>query len=391
MVLALIVSVAACATVAEQAVEAGAGKAMKPPASTSTTPPTAAPTTTTVPVQVQFQPATGTDDARPDAGVQVAVSGGRLTSLAVTSAAGPVDGSYDGGTFTPAHALGFGQRYTATATVLSEDDQRTVWTSTFTTLTPTTTMSADMAPSEGATVGSGMPIIVWFSSPVPAEARATVASWFVVSSAPAVEGAWRWIDDSTMHWRPRTYWPAHTQVVVQADLAGHAIGDAWFTASLTQSFATGDAHVITIDAAAHQMVAYDNGQAVRVMPISTGRDAYPTASGTDLIMEKFDSFEMDSTSAGITGADAYNVTVQDAQRLTYSGTFIHAAPWNTQLGEANISHGCVNASNEDAAWMMDFTLMGDPVQIVNTSEQVAPGNGWGDWNIPAAEWAQPLS
>jgi lipoprotein-anchoring transpeptidase ErfK/SrfK len=395
VVLALVVSVAACTTVAEQAVVAGAGKALKPPAGAapglaagraSTAPTTTAPTTTTTPVQVQFQPAPGAADARPDGGVHVAVGGGRLTSFTVNSAAGPVEGTYAGGDFTPAHPLGFGQAYTATATVVTDSGRREVRSASFSTLTPAATISAEMAPGDGATVGSGMPVIVWFSSPVPAEARATVASWFTVSSAPAVEGGWRWIDDSTMHWRPRDYWPAHTQVVVQADLAGHAAGDHWFTTSLSQSFATGEAHVITIDAAAHQMVAYENGQAVRVMPISTGRDAYPTASGIDLIMEKFDTFEMDSTSAGITGADAYDVTVADAQRLTNSGTFIHAAPWNSQLGEANISHGCVNASNADAAWMMDFTLMGDPVQIVNTAVQVEPWNGWGDWNVPFDQW-----
>lgn len=40
---------------------------------------------------------------------------------------------------------------------------------------------------------------------------------------------------------------------------------------------------------------------------------------------------VDSTSVGIYGADAHNVVVADAQRLTNSGTFIHAAPWNNLL------------------------------------------------------------
>ena len=95
---------------------------------------------------------------------------------------------------------------------------------------------------------------------------------------------------------------------------------------------------------------------------------------------------VDSTSVGIYGADAHNVVVEDAQRPTNSGTFIHAAPWNNSLGEANLSHGCINASNEDAQWMMDFTLIGDPVEISNTPERVAPGNGWGDWNLTAEQW-----
>ncbi len=89
---------------------------------------------------------------------------------------------------------------------------------------------------------------------------------------------------------------------------------------------------------------------------------------------------------GIYGAEAYNVVVDDALRLTNSGTFIHAAPWNGSLGEANLSHGCINASSEDAQWMMDFSYIGDPVEISNTPERLAPDNGWGVWNLTAEQW-----
>jgi lipoprotein-anchoring transpeptidase ErfK/SrfK len=263
--------------------------------------------------------------------------------------------------------------------------------STFSTLVPAAEISAEIYPSEGELVGIGMPVIVVFSSPVPLAARATLAARFAVSSVPAVEGGWRWLDETTMHWRPRVYWPAGTQVNVTANVAGSAVGDEWFTAPLSRSFAIGAHHRVTIDAATHQMVAYENGQPIRIMPISTGSDAYPTASGIDLIMEKHSLFEMDSSSVGITGSDAYLVTVADAQRLTYSGTFLHAAPWNTQLGQANTSHGCVNASEADAAWMMEFTLIGDPVEITGTPEQVSWGNGWGDWNIPFDQWVSTAS
>ena len=230
-------------------------------------------------------------------------------------------------------------------------------------------MSAEIVPGGGEVVGIGMPVIVTFSDEIPSEQQAAVAARLHVSSTPAVEGAWRWTNDYTVHWRPRTYWPAGTQVVVTTDLAGRGIGEQWFDYSPTEQFSVGDAQLITIDLATAQMVAYSNGQAVRTMPISGGRPEYPTAAGTNLIMEKHDTFEMDSTSVGIVGAEAYNVVVDNAQRLTNSGTFIHAAPWNDQLGQANISHGCVNASNEDAAWMMTFTRIGDPVEITQLDRE----------------------
>ena len=30
-----------------------------------------------------------------------------------------------------------------------------------------------------------------------------------VDSTPAVEGAWHWVDDKKLHYRPKEYWPAH--------------------------------------------------------------------------------------------------------------------------------------------------------------------------------------
>ena len=309
------------------------------------------------PMEVTFEPAPNALDVRPDTPVGISLRNGRLTSMSVISPSGPVPGAFSGGRFTPAAPLGFGQTYTVSGTAVSAAGDTEALRSTFTTLVPAAEISADIMPWEGEVMGVGMPVIVTFTSAVPATDRAALAARFAVSSAPAaVEGAWRWLDETTMHWRPRTYWPAGSLVSVTANVAGHAVGEEWFTAPLSRSFTIGADHRITIDATTHQMVAYENGQPVRIMPISTGKDAYPTASGIDLIMEKHSVFEMDSSSVGIGGSEAYLVTVADAQRLTNSGTFIHAAPWNGQLGEANLSHGCVNASNEDAAWMMEFTL-----------------------------------
>ncbi|MPY91661.1 MAG: L,D-transpeptidase family protein [Acidimicrobiia bacterium] len=389
LVLAVAGLVSACTPVGEQASgEAGAA----PPVGSTIAPgppTTAPPPTTTAPpsMSVSFEPPPNATGVRPDSPIIVLARHGELTSMSVVSPSGPVEGNYADGAFSPGRALEFGQTYTVTATARPWSGEPVTVRSVFSTLTPVAEITADIYPTDGEVVGIGMPVIVTFSSAVPAGARPGVTALFTVAAAPAVEGAWRWVDDTTMHWRPRTYWPAGTTVTVTGHLTGHAVGDEWFLASPTQTYAIGPAHRITIDAAAHQMVAYENEQPIRTMPISTGKDAYPTASGVDLIMEKHSSFEMDSSSVGIGGSEAYLVTVADAQRLTYSGTFLHAAPWNTQLGQANTSHGCVNASEADAAWMMEFTLIGDPVEISNTGEQVSWGNGWGDWNLPFEEWA----
>ena len=43
--------------------------------------------------------------------------------------------------------------------------------------------------------------------------------------------------------------------------------------------------------------------------------------------------------------EGYRTKIDYAQRITWSGQFIHAAPWSEGVqGSANVSHGCVNVS-----------------------------------------------
>ena len=52
-----------------------------------------------------------------------------------------------------------------------------------------------------------------------------------------------------------------------------------------------------------------------------------------------------------------------------------------------MSHGCVNVSPTDGQWFYDFTQIGDVVDVVGSPVQLEPTNGWGDWQIPWAQWA----
>ena len=48
----------------------------------------------------------------------------------------------------------------------------------------------------------------------------------------------------------------------------------------------------------------------------------------------------------------YVIDIEYAQRLTWGGEFIHAAPWSVgSQGSANVSHGCVGMSTADAGWL----------------------------------------
>jgi lipoprotein-anchoring transpeptidase ErfK/SrfK len=85
--------------------------------------------------------------------------------------------------------------------------------------------------------------------------------------------------------------------------------------------------------------------------------------------------------------EGYRTPIEYAQRLTHGGEFIHAAPWSVGAqGRTNVSHGCVNMSTSNAAWLFGITKMGDPVTIRGTERRLANGNGWTAWNVSWGQW-----
>ena len=100
---------------------------------------------------------------------------------------------------------------------------------------------------------------------------------------------------------------------------------------------------------------------------------------------------MDAETTGIkkTDPEYYRVEVEYAMRLTYSGEFIHAAPWSVESqGRANVSHGCTGMSTENAAWLFDITKRGDVVEVTGSERQMTLYNGYGDWNASFEEYAE---
>lgn len=164
---------------------------------------------------------------RPDRPVSVSVGAGpagRLTGVSLTSAAGtPISGSTsaNGQRWTSTGRLAPSTTYTVTAigtvaagtTGVGSTGRRT-----FTTVRPTASLRASVAPLDGSTVGVGMPLIVMFSAPV--TDRAAVERALHVTAGRHVAGSWNWIDATTVHYRPKAYWPAHTSVRLEADLVG---------------------------------------------------------------------------------------------------------------------------------------------------------------------------
>jgi lipoprotein-anchoring transpeptidase ErfK/SrfK len=259
-----------------------------------------------------------------------------------------------------------------------------------TTTTAPPQIHATLSPGDGEVVGVGMPATVTFDRAVGAADRPAVEARLSVTANPPVEGDWRWITPAIVHWRPSAYWSPGTVVGVHSDLRGLQVGGAQGADERTVQFRVGDAHVSTVDIAAHQMTVTSNGQVVRVIPMSAGRDRYPTHSGVHIALEKSKLVTMDSSTVGIPrdSPGGYYRKVAWATRLSYSGTYVHAAPWSAGAqGERNVSHGCINISTADAQWFYGFTQRGDVVSVVNSpSKPLLYDPGMADWNIPWDQW-----
>jgi lipoprotein-anchoring transpeptidase ErfK/SrfK len=250
---------------------------------------------------------------------------------------------------------------------------------------------ADIAPLDGETVGVGMPVIVTFD--VAVTNRAAIERTMKVTSVPAQRGAWHWLSANEVHWRPAAYWKAGSDVTVDLDINGVAAGGGIYgQESRHIEFHVGDAHVYKVDAQTHQMRVLENGRLLRTIPITTGKEGFTTRSGTKVIIEKHRVKRMNSETVGIAEGNPEYYDIDDveyAMRLTYSGEFIHAAPWSVgDQGRANVSHGCTGLSTADAGWLYAMTLRGDVVEYVGTDRPMTFSNGWGDWNMSFGEYRQ---
>jgi lipoprotein-anchoring transpeptidase ErfK/SrfK len=246
-----------------------------------------------------------------------------------------------------------------------------------------------VVPLPGETVGVGMPVVVAFD--VPVTDRASIEEHLSVTSRPAQPGSWHWLSDREVHFRPKRYWKPGTRVSVDVDINSVPAGGGVYGQESRQvDFRVGDAHIYRVDMRTHRMRVTSNGKLVRTIPITTGEQPkFTTRSGTKVIMEKFDSLRMNSETVGIPAGspDAYDLdNVQWAMRLTYSGEFIHAAPWSAgSQGYANVSHGCTGMSTADAGWLYSMSRRGDVVEYVGSDREMEPGNGYAEWNL---SWSQ---
>lgn len=323
--------------------------------------------------------------------IVVTASDGQLAEVSVMGPKGPVKGdlSADGTVWTAKRpTLAFGSTYTVEATAIDPRGVATNHTDEFRTLEPKDFFSGRLAPGEGAIVGVGMPITVTFDREI--KNKDEVERALVVYTPTPLEGAWSWNGPDTVEFRPKDYWPGNIDVTVDLNLKGvQGSKGVYGQGNRSTTFSIGPSMITKVDAQTHQAKVFRDGEKVRTIPITTGKAGFETRSGVKVIVSKERTRVMDAATGGTEESDPeyYRIEVEYAMRVTYTGEFVHAAPWSVgSQGYANVSHGCIGMSTSNAQWLYDQTNVGDVVEVTGTSNPQNLGNGITIWNETWDEW-----
>jgi lipoprotein-anchoring transpeptidase ErfK/SrfK len=343
--------------------------------------------------QVRITPVDGTAKARPDQGITVAATGGKLDQVSVVSGNKPVPGA-----FNPDHTqwkttwtLKPGAAYAVNASGKSPEGKAVNATSKFTAQKATQTFSiSDVTPMPGEKVGVGMPIIVTFDKAI--ANRAYVEKALEVKADKNDVGAWHWISDQQVVYRTQKYWQPHQNITFTAHMAGvRGLKGVYGTQDVTKSFKIGASNITVANSKTHYMKV-DHDGTVKKFPISTGMGTtreYTTASGIHLTKEKAPMVHMVSPGRKKGDPGYYSEDIPLAVRISDRGEYIHESPGQFYaLGHSNISHGCVRTSPTGARWFYNIAQRGDPVNVTGTDRKLEPGNGWTFWNQSWTSWVK---
>jgi lipoprotein-anchoring transpeptidase ErfK/SrfK len=324
-------------------------------------------------VRLTISPRDGGRRARPERGISVHALSGTITSVVATGGGGQVAGHllHHATVWRTRAPLRTDTSYLVHATASDADGRSVTKTIRFRTLKPTRIEDTTIFEGHGQTYGVGMPITLTFSTPV-VNKRAVERALQLRTSRPVV-GAWYWDGDSTLSFRPRSYWPSGTTVRFTGNLDGvEAAPGVYGVHTLRQSFRIGRSLIAVASTTTHRVRIYLDRRLFGDWPISSGKPGDDTPNGTYLTIEKGNPVEMKGP--------GYDLMVPWSVRFTWSGDYLHDAFWSVgQQGFENVSHGCINLSPANAETYYNMSVPGDPVTVADSPRGGTWGNGWTVW------------
>ncbi|MDY6998680.1 MAG: L,D-transpeptidase [Actinomycetota bacterium] len=212
---------------------------------------------------------------------------------------------------------------------------------------------AAVSPAAGQTVGVAHPVTVTFAEAVSDRREAERSIAVRAADLPVTSGSFAWLDDNVVEFTATDFFPAHSPVSV-------SVG------GFTSSFQTGSSVVSVADINDHTFTVSIDGVVARQMPASMGKPKFPTPVGTftALAKERYVTFDSRTIGIPLDDPEGYLIDGEYAVRVTWGGVYVHSAPWSVgSQGYANVSHGCINLSPDNAAWYFDTVGVGDPIIV----------------------------
>lgn len=340
--------------------------------------------------KITVLPAKDAKDVKLDSVVKIGVTGGTLSSVAVTDKAGKeVEGQFDAERtmWTASQILAPEMSYKVKAEAKDSAGLSTKVEQSFRTLKPTKVLGTDITPLDKTTIGVGMPIVVKFTHSIKSSARADIERRLVIETSKPVEGAWHWFTPDEVHYRPKTYWPAHMKVTLKVNTKGATNGDgAWGIRDKVRTFTIDKAVVFKVNLKNYKMNVYIDGKKARTIPVTGGKKGWETRSGTKVVLERRTNIRF--RNEAIAAPEEYDLVAPYGLRMTWSGEFLHTADWSiASQGKRNVSHGCVGMNVPNSKWIWQIAHVGDPIEVISTGDRMpVTGNGFGDWNMSWANW-----
>jgi len=252
--------------------------------------------------------------------------------------------------------------------------------------------------NDGATYGVGLVAVVRFDEPI--TDRAAAQRCLSVTCEPATTGAWSWLDDQRVHFRPEKYYKPGTKVSIEANVYGVDLGGGLYGQEDTSlSFVVGAERISVADDNNKQVSVFENGKLLRMMPTSMGMGGTEVVNGQTLsfwtqrgvytVLDKSNPVIMDSSTYGlpINSRLGYREAIYYATRISTDGIYLHQYEQSIpSQGNTNVSHGCLNLNPENARWFYDFAVTGDVVEVRNTGNEPLQQSQNGDWSVPWETW-----
>jgi LysM repeat protein len=111
---------------------------------------------------------------------------------------------------------------------------------------------------------------------------------------------------------------------------------------------------IDVNLSAQSVSAFEGNSPVFYAVVSTGLPGTPTPTGQFAILSKYPAVNM--------SGPGYYLPNVPWTMFFYRGYALHGTYWHSNFGHP-MSHGCVNLTNADAAWLYNFASIGTPVVV----------------------------